>query len=330
MSNPNIIIVMGKIDDKPSINCYTAEPIDMHAKKTYVYQVIKSFVEQHVVNNIPKLNTQAPKSKQVVQLRCRLCNKKYVRPSYLRKHEKEKHGLEPATDSNSTNNLATLVDEVEKDRVYNYTHQTLVLLLLRMNHNDAINLGDGERVMRLYKFVCLYYKVSGCPKYAFATLHLQAQVNCLPSPRLAHSLTLNRFVNHQGKVDTNFPMDLNVEHDNRAFKMDIHSFKGEITDKSISRVSHSTKPTDDILEAFDKATHVRKPSGKHTKMSTHDDVMALVDHFQEGDLYKRITGRKHMAFPSMKYDLLAEIDVDQLGNWISNSMKKFSKKHFYK
>jgi hypothetical protein len=65
-------------------------------------------------------------------------------------------------------------------------------------------------------------------------------------------------------------------------------------------------------------------------MSTHDDVMALVDHFQEGDLYKRITGRKHMAFPSIKYDLLAEIDVDQLGNLISNSMKKISKKHFYK
>jgi hypothetical protein len=127
-----------------------------------------------------------------------------------------------------------------------------------MNHNDAIKLGDGERVMRLNTYFCLYYKVSGCPKYAFATLHLQAQVNCLLIPRLAHSLTWNRFVNLQGKVHTNFPMDLDVEHDNGAFKMDIHSFKGEITDKSISRVSHSTKPTDDILEAFDRGNSCQK------------------------------------------------------------------------
>lgn len=155
-------------------------------------------------------------------------------------------------------------------------------------------------------------------------------MNCLLSPRLAHSLTWNRFVNHQGKIDTNFPMDKEVEHDNLAFKTDIHSFKGEITDKSIARVSHSTKPTDEILSAFDKATHIRKPSGKHTEMSTEDDVMALVEQFQEGDLYRRIPGRKHSAFPDMKHDLLADLDVDNLKSWISKSLKKFSKKHFYK
>ena len=125
-------------------------------------------------------------------------------------------------------------------------------------------------------------------------------------------------------------MDLDVEHDNRVFKTDIHSFKGEITDKSISRVSHSTEPTNTILDAFDKTTHVRKPSGTHSKMSTDDDVMALVGHFQEGDLYKKINGRKHMTFPNMKYDFLSEINVDKHGKWISNSLNKFAKKHLYK
>ena len=117
-------------------------------------------------------------------------------------------------------------------------------------------------------FCCLYFKVSKCPKYAIASLHLQAQVNCLLSPRLAHSLTWNRYVNHQGKVAPNFPMDLDVEHDNKVFKADIHSFKGEITNKSIARVGQATEPTDVILSAFDQSTHVRKPSGKHTTTTT--------------------------------------------------------------
>ena len=43
-----------------------------------------------------------------------------------------------------------------EDMVYNYTHQTLVLLLLRLDHNNALKLGDGERVLRLYKFFSAY------------------------------------------------------------------------------------------------------------------------------------------------------------------------------
>ena len=109
-----------------------------------------------------------------------------------------------------------------------------------------------------------------------------------------------------------------------------YSFKGEITDKSIARVSHSTEPTDAIFSAFDKSTHVRKPSGKHTKMSTEDDIMALVDHLQEGDLYSTIPGRHHTAFPEMNHNCLAALDLDNLKSWISKSLKKFSRKHFYK
>ncbi|KAL9977018.1 hypothetical protein ACROYT_G014378 [Oculina patagonica] len=52
----------------------------------------------------------------------------------------------------------------DQDKVYNYTHQALVLVLLRKNHEDAIKLADGERIVRLYKFFSLFYKVSKCPK----------------------------------------------------------------------------------------------------------------------------------------------------------------------
>jgi len=296
---------MEKTDGVPQQHVYTGDPNDKQAKQAYVKDVLKCFIEEHVVTNLPELNQQAPISND---LKCRFCNRRYVRTSALRNHEEREHGFE-AVRSNPTSQTNPSSDE---DRLYNYTRQALLLWLLRMDHEDAIKLADGEN-----------------PKYAVAMLHLQAQVNCLLSPRLAHSLTWNRFVNHQGQIDTNFPMDKEIEHDNLAFKTDIHSFKGEITDRSIARVSHSTGPTNEILSTYDNSTHIRKPSGKHSEMSTEEDVITLVDQFMEVDLYNSIAGRKHSAFPDMKQNLLADFNVEDLKSWISKSLKTFSRKHFY-
>ena len=173
---------MENTDGVPQQNVYTRDPDDKQAKKAYVKDVLKCFIEEHVVASLPELNQQAPISND---LKCRFCNRRYLRPSALRNHEESEHGFE-AVQSNPTSQTNASSDI---DRVYSYTRQALLLLLLRMDHEDAIKLADGERVLRLYKFFCLFYKVSNCPKYAIAMLHLQAQVKCLLSPRLAHSLT---------------------------------------------------------------------------------------------------------------------------------------------
>lgn len=58
--------------------------------------------------------------------------------------------------------------------------------------------------------------------------------------------------------------------------------------------------------------------------------MALVADLKKCDLYKIIPERKHIAFPEMKHDFLEDNSIDDLRKWISNSLNKFSKKHFYK
>ena len=213
-------------------------------------------------------------------LQCKVCGKKYVCIHALQKHEKKNHGIEEVLEPAST--------EPTQDHLYNYTHQLLILLLLRENHSDAIKLGDGARVLRLYKYFMLFFKVSSCRKYAIAMLHLLAQVNCLLIPRLAHSLVWNPFVNHQGQVDTNHPMDLDVEHDNKYFKNDCHSYRGEFTEKTINR---STERSNQIVMNFHhETTSVTKPSGIHSRLSTEDDVKALVEHVYSANVYKNIPG----------------------------------------
>ena len=313
---------MENIDDKCTRNIYGGLHIDEESKKVYAVKVISDFVDQHVLYNVPELPATARLSND---LQCSVCGKAYKRPSALRKHEEKEHDIkEPERQ------FSDKEPQAKEDKVKNYTHQLLVMLLLGLNHNDAIKLADGPHLVRIYRYFCLYFKVSNCPKYAFAMLHLQAQVKCLLSPRLVHSLIWNRFVNNNGQLDTNHPMDLEIEHDSKSFKTNCHSFRGEITEKTTKRVGRSTIPSDDILHNFDSTTQVKKPSGKHTMMSTKEDVIALVDHLLPANVFSIIPGRAHSAFESMPTNLLDSIDCEKLKTWIGHSLKKFSKKHYYK
>lgn len=62
--------------------------------------------------------------------------------------------------------------------------------------------------------------------------------------------------------------------------------------------------SDAILYNFDKITSVKKPSGRHTRMSIEEDIMILVEHIKPANVFKKKTGRLHNAFPDMKHDCL--------------------------
>ncbi|CAG2233680.1 unnamed protein product [Mytilus edulis] len=114
----------------------------------------------------------------------------------------------------------------ESDGVSAYTKLVLTLGLLRMDHNDAIHMGDGSRMLRIDQFLVLYYKYCHCTKYAFGTLETIAQTEVLLTERQAHRLIWNRTVNHKGDANTNHPNDLDVEHCNKVFKDSAHSYRG--------------------------------------------------------------------------------------------------------
>ena len=73
-------------------------------------------------------------------------------------------------------------------------------------------------------------------------------------------------------------MDLDVEHDNKYFKNDCHSYRGEFTEKTINRIGRSTERSNQIVMNFHQTTSAAKPSGVHSRLSTEGDVKALVEH----------------------------------------------------
>ena len=75
---------------------------------------------------------------------------------------------------------------------------------------------------------------------------------------------------------------------------------------------------------------MKRPSGRHTRMSTEENVMVLVDHIMPADVFKNIPGRAHSAFPNIKHNPLDDLDADRLRDWMITRLKEFENKHFCK
>ena len=215
------------------------------------------------------------------------------------------------------------------DRVQNYSVVALTLDLLKLDHDDAIKMGDGDRILRLDPIMYLFYKTFNCTKYAYGMQETLLQSKVLLSDRLAHRLIWNRVVNHRGQKDSNHTNDLDIEHCNKTFKDEANSFRGVFTEKTVSRVSRSARKTEEIIKHYDSVTKVVRPFGRHTYADVTGDIYTLVKQFQTRRVFACIPGRIHSAFHTIEANQLQALDMDSFRDWLSRSMYKISKKHFY-
>ena len=105
---------------------------------------------------------------------CSFCDKSYKKIKSLRKHIQSVH-----KNSKNTN---------QEDCLQNYTKNAPALCHIARNFQDARKHGDGDRIIRLYKFLLIYFKIDGRTKYVYQSLHLLAQISCLLPPSLAFEL----------------------------------------------------------------------------------------------------------------------------------------------
>lgn len=340
---------MESIEDDPTLNDPTLNVSDKQCPKEYVHTLIQKFLTEHVLNLPPcqpgenilkcrycgkiyqkqkRLDDHEKQHRELLAnnpnpegFQCQVCGKVYKKEHFLSKHlATHPQNREPQADEQPVE---------EGDYVYNYTRRVLAICCLRLNFEDAIKKGDGERVMLCYKFMYLYCKEAGCPKYAYGLLETVCQAKYLLSPRNAHDLVWNRFINNRGDEDTNMPIDLDVEHCNKPLKTDVHTFRGEITDKSVQRISRSVEESDKVLHNYDRQTHVKMPSGKHKEVSFQKDVAKIVDHLHQKQVYRNISGRQHIHIGCISADPLASLDMKALHKWVKESVRGWSDKSYY-
>ncbi|XP_072037402.1 uncharacterized protein [Amphiura filiformis] len=305
--------------DEPTKNVIT--PLEQCQEKAM--EVLGKIVNKYAIPSDEEFEAS-----QTTPLKCPFCGNPFNLVRTLQMHVKKRHSR--------VNIQAVLAgtsqaeEETSTDSVFNYSCNALSMCLLAFNFDDARKMGDGERIIRLLKFIMLHFKVTGKFKYANHTFRHIAQVKCLLSPRLAYEVTWNRSVNMQGRKDSNVEHDRKVEHDNRTYKQNVRGFHGKLTEKSVQRVSRSAQKVEAVLTDVDRQTDVKSRSGKHAAPDQTADIITLAGRFQTEQIFNMKPGRHHHFFPDFPRSLLSRIDIDDFHDWMKKELGNLSNKNIFK
>lgn len=132
-------------------------------------------------------------------------------------------------------------DTSNQNGVRAYASEVLTLGLLLMEFNDGVREGDGNRIIRIWRYLLLLFKANGHVNYSIEALTLLLQLQYLLSPRMAAQLKWNRTVNTQSRPGKNISSDLHMEHLNRECKNAMSSMGANVTDQSIQRVGRASE-----------------------------------------------------------------------------------------
>lgn len=203
--------------------------------------------------------------------------------------------------------------------MYNYQCNVMDHGLLYLNFTDAIAEGDGDRIIRCWKFLLLHFFVDGSKstKYALEALYLQFQQQALLSPRQAYCQKWNRSVNNHGKKGKNVSLDLDLEHDNNYLKEAMRKMGPGITEQSVTRICRSLKMAREVIENISRECHVMKRSGIHYTACNEKDLLKMVDNLVQHQALTKINGRRYKTFQYCVESQIQSLDMAAFCKWIN-------------
>ena len=194
--------------------------------------------------------------------------------------------------STTANTSESQVDSI--DTVFSYACSTLSFGLLYQEYIDSVCEGDGNRIIRIWRYLFLVFRAAGRTNYAIEAFHLLVQEKFLLSPRLAKQLKWSRTVNTSGLPGKNIPCDLHMEHLNKEYKKSLCGLGSNITDHSVQRIGKCLGQSTKVMEHFDQIIGLPRQSGRHVRWSSEDDLDRVIQELTEkSNVFKIQQGRKH-------------------------------------
>lgn len=139
---------------------------------------------------------------------------------------------------------------------------------------------------------------------------------------LSHSIIWNRFVNNQGKPDTNLPLDLDLEHENKYFQQNIKYYRGVLIQQAIDKVSKASNITKYIV------CNLAKETGHFTAPTSRVGVELLINKLSPCKLLMSHPGRHykniHVPFTGLKVNGTATL------KWVWCAQRVLNSKHYYR
>ena len=182
------------------------------------------------------------------------------------------------------------------DGVCAYASELLSLGLLWHGFHDAIKEGDGDRIIRYWKFLLVVFKSSNCRNYAKEAVNLLLQYHYLLSDRKKAQLIWSRCVNTHGYPGANIPCDLHMEHLNRRLKTVIRNMGANVKPASIQKAGKALAPVYNICQRFELQTSRSIQSHHHPVPKFGKDFETVLKLLDEEKVFVPMTGRQHDSF----------------------------------
>lgn len=207
------------------------------------------------------------------------------------------------------------------DGVYLYATELLSLGLLWHGFHDAIKEGDGERILRHWKFMLVTFKTSNHRNYAKEAVNLLLQYNYLFSDRQKAQLLWNRCVNTTGRPGANIPCDLHDEHLNRRFKIILRGQGANVNPRSVERAGKSIASVHHICQIFEEQTASTIHSDHHPIPEFGRDFNTILQVLEEENVFVPTSTRQHKSF-KFKCGILEKLSCKELIKKVKTSIEQ--------
>ena len=168
------------------------------------------------------------------------------------------------------------VNVTSNDNIKAYASEAVSLGLFHEEFHDSIREGDGERVLRCWKFLLLLFKATQHKNYSLEALRLLLQFEFLLPQRQAQQLLHSRFVNTRGLLGHNVSCDLHMEHLNRLCKAAVGGLGANKVETAIVRVGKCIQTVSEVLDRFDRVLGCKKDSSTHAHQSETKDLQRIL------------------------------------------------------
>ncbi|KAH3771970.1 hypothetical protein DPMN_173301 [Dreissena polymorpha] len=210
------------------------------------------------------------------------------------------------------------------DKASDYANLVLQLGVLFMELNDVVKYPDRDRLLAVLKILMVILKGHNTrSKYALEILRLLCQQFALLSESQAYSSLYGMFVNTGGKLDTNSPADLEMEHLVRLTKGHLKAMCSNKSESSVRKRSCAFYGMKKICDNFDEQTKVVHRAQRHKVLSSVEDEKAIIKDLRKVRPFQHVCGRQIASMKHCPKNPVKKINTEELHKWISQNQIKF-------
>ena len=196
------------------------------------------------------------------------------------------------------------------DGIFNYGCLHITLGLLIPNAEDAVKEGDGDRLIRVWKFLTFLFRINGENKYALAGLCVQASILGLLTLRDAHRFKGNRFAGLHVGPGTRISRDLRLEQHNNIAKEEIRAMGIQnINDKNVVEITKSEGSMEKVIIGTRCDLAIEKPKGYHSNKNRSSVFSNILEQVHcRSKTFKHTVCQEYKAFPKLQRNIFCALN----------------------